>query len=191
MRFRHKLAIGVGAGLVVGAGIVLNAPGHIAPANLYPNSSLSPGLAQTQDIGLLTQTNPTYSQSHRKTTEFMKEAVRKEYPNCPREQEIDHIIPLAIGGADDVKNLWCQPEHLYWDPTQTGKYGVASPSIDYGYHTKDVLEAYLAIQVKARTISPRDAQSCILKDWVACYIKYIKPNTFGAVNATDPDDDDF
>jgi hypothetical protein len=111
-----------------------------------------------------------------------KTRVLDAYPNCPAAHEIDHMVPLAIGGADDVKNLWCQPEANPWDGE------------DYGYHTKDRLEAFLARKVKAATITPRDAQSCILVDWVDCYQRYFGAPSLGVLDeggaAQDPDDDD-
>lgn len=151
---------------------------HIGPANLYPTAQISPGLVATSDFTELTQKSScgTYSQCHRQTTAAQKNIVRAEYPNCPSPNEIDHIIPLAIGGADDVKNLWCQPALNTW----SGQ--------DYGFHTKDKLEAFLAIQVKNGSIAPKDAQDCILADWVSCYQHYFSNIVIGAAHTVaDPD----
>jgi hypothetical protein len=167
---------------------------RIGPAHLYPAISLTPGMVATESfadlIARYTQNCPngktscSYSQSHRNTTAAEKAQVLDEYPNCPAAREIDHVVPLAIGGADDVKNLWCQPEANTWDGE------------DFGYHTKDQLEAFLARKVKAAAITPRDAQSCILDDWVACYQKYFGAPSLGLLDdemtgpVQDPDDDD-
>ena len=59
---------------------------------------------------------------------------------------------------------------------------------NWGYHEKDKLESFLAIQVKAGNITPKDAQSCILKDWVACSMKYIEGGLLGSAMVSDPDD---
>lgn len=157
-------------------------PSHVGPDYLYPDSKLTPGLVATTDFKELTQTNPTYSQAHRKTTEAMKKQVCDEYPCQGLVIEIDHFCPLALGCADDARNLWAQPETNLWNGT------------DYGFHTKDRLEAYLVLQMKAGNISPKDAQDCILSDWVRCYTKYIAARpSFGGIqngdNSVDPDED--
>ncbi len=53
----------------------------------------------------------SYSKRHRATTPEMKREVRQRY-NVPREWrgEIDHRLPLALGGADDIRNLWPQTD---------------------------------------------------------------------------------
>lgn len=178
----HTVAIGLIAAASIGAGI-LSAPRHVGPAALYPDPTLTPGLVATQDFNELTQTSGcgTYSQCHRNTTAAQKTQVRAEYPNCPKEQEIDHVVPLAIGGADDVKNLWCQSLDAEWNGQ------------NWGYKVKDTLEAYLAFHLKNGDITPKAAQECILSDWIACYRKYISMvapaygSTIFAIK--DPDDE--
>lgn len=106
----------------------------------------------------------------------MKTDICKEYvENCKTKVEIDHIVPLALGGADEVKNLWAEPEHLI-----VGGF-------DYGFHTKDRLESFLVLQMKEGKISPKDAQNCIISDWVACYQKYLSAQ-LGGSSVPDPDD---
>ncbi len=176
MKLKHTIIACATVATVVVAGVVLT-PRHVAPPEFYPNASISPGLVATQDFATLTavSTCGTYSQCHRNTTNAQKVQVRNEYPNCPQAQEIDHIIPLALGGADDVKNLWCQPEVNVWNGQ------------DWGFHAKDKLVAYMVIQMKAGRIAPKDAQDCILNDWVACFNKNIK-TSYGAFSVQDPDD---
>lgn len=160
MKKWHKAVL---FGIIVASAIALKPNGHVAPSNAYPDPTLTPGLVATTDFKELTlvQSCGTYSQCHRKTTSSMKSIVCKEYPaNCTGTQEIDHFCPLALGCADDVKNLWAEPEHLF----QGG--------MDWGFHTKDKLETFMVNEMKAGRISPNDAQQCILKDWAACYIKY-------------------
>jgi hypothetical protein len=165
---------------------------RIGPAHLYPDLALTPGLVATESLAELTATythncpsqkiSCSYSQSHRNTTAAEKTRVLDAYPDCPTAHEIDHVVPLAIGGADDVKNLWCQPETNPWNGE------------NFGYHTKDRLEAFLARKVKAATITPADAQSCILVDWVDCYQRYFGAPSLGVLDedgaSQDPDDDD-
>lgn len=148
-------------------------------SGIYPNPQFTPGLVATTDFKELTAVSAcgTYSQCHRKTTNAMKNIVCNEYPqNCTGTDEKDHVIPLALGGADDIKNLWSQPEHVLINGE------------DWGFHTKDKLETYLVNQMKAGKISPSDAQHCILSNWIACYKTYLSKNTFGFV-VSDPDDE--
>ncbi len=75
-----------------------------------PDPKLTPGVVASTDeaevcgfVGGL-----SYSKRHRATTAEMKAEVRRRYgrTHCG---EIDHRVPLALGGADVVENLWCQP----------------------------------------------------------------------------------
>lgn len=172
-------AAGVGVAALLGA-VALHAPNHIGPAYLYPTSHLTPGVVATDSFADLTAVigGQTYSMAHRNTSDALKKEVRAEYPQCPAQQEIDHFVPLALGGADVLGNLWCQPAINQWN----GK--------DYGYHTKDKLESYLIIMVKAGTLAPNVAQTCILSDWVACYQKYLGAQKFGALYYGEDSDDD-
>lgn len=175
---RYKVALSLGAAAIVTAAVAVS-PQHIGPAALYPNAVLTPGLIATQSFAELTANSAcgTYSQCHRNTSSAQKTQVEKEYPACPAQHEIDHLVPLALGGADDVRNLWCQPEVNEWNGQ------------DFGYHAKDKLETYLVIQMKAGTITPKDAQNCILQDWPACFQKFFSGQKFGSLYVPDDEDD--
>lgn len=67
--------------------------------------------------------------------------------------ELDHFVPLELGGADTLDNIW----------PQCGPPGVALP-MRY-FKQKDMVENYLAAQVKARSIDLSDAQYGIARDW--------------------------
>jgi hypothetical protein len=68
--------------------------------------------------------------------------------------EVDHLISLELGGANDVKNLWPQP-------------------IAEARH-KDVLENWLHAQVCAGALTLQDAQHRIATNWVAEYARMVK-----------------
>jgi hypothetical protein len=93
----------------------------------------------------------------------MKREVCAEYGylpgQCPKQgiMEIDHLISLELGGADDVKNLWPEP---------------AEPRP--GFHEKDKLENLLHRMVCEGTISLPEAQREIATDWYAAYLKYVE-----------------
>jgi hypothetical protein len=71
--------------------------------------------------------------------------------------EIDHLIPLGIGGADKRENLW--PESRDTKP--------------WNANVKDRLENYLHVEICAGHMPIADAQKAIAMDWVAAYRKYL------------------
>ncbi len=150
-------------------------PHHIAPEYLYPSQSTK-GDYDTQSIDDLTKlyNGVTYSQAHRNVSNSKKEQVCKLY-DCTDTVEIDHFIPLSIGGSNDIENLWAQPKVSIWNGT------------NWGFGRKDALESVLAIQVKSGKIKPEDAQRCIVNDWILCYQKYVQ-NTVGS-SVIDNDDE--
>ena len=153
-------------------GVAANAQ-HVGPANLYPDQSMTPGLAATVSVADLTKTytdncpnskpSCTYSQDHRNVPGSVHAKVYDEY-NVPQDQrnikdgEVDHFYPLCAGGSNDISNLWYQPAVGDWN----GK--------DFGYHTKDKLETYICVQIKAGKLDPKEAYDRITKDWVEFYL---------------------
>ena len=83
-------------------------PLHYNPAlAARPNSNLTPGDtfggATADDVCM-----PGWASEHRHVTEEMRDKVYAEYgrtrgPGCC---EVDHLIPLELGGSNDIKNLW-------------------------------------------------------------------------------------
>jgi hypothetical protein len=92
----------------------------------------------------------------------MKLAVYTAYHLAPdaSRYEIDHLIPLELGGADVVANLWPQSYE-----TPRGSAG-----------EKDRLENFLHRQVCAGKMPLRQAQAEIATDWLAAYQKYFGTN---------------
>lgn len=146
---------------------------HVGPANLYPNASMTPGLADTLSRDDLTRTYTdkcpahkatcTYSQDHRNVSAAVHTKVYDEYNVAQSRRngtsgEVDHFYPLCAGGSNDIKNLWYQPASNDWN----GKH--------FGYHEKDKLEAYICAQIKDGTLDPQEAYDRITKDWVKFYL---------------------
>jgi hypothetical protein len=67
--------------------------------------------------------------------------------------ELDHFIPLELGGADTLDNIWpqCGPN----DVELNERY----------FKQKDLVENYLAAQVKAGAMDLSEAQRGIAADW--------------------------
>lgn len=126
-----------------------------------PDPAFTPGVVASTDEAEVCgrEGGLTYSQRHRQTTSGTKKAVLQEYgQEPPFDGEIDHRLPLALGGADVVKNLWPQKAVGKWN-----------------YHMKDALEVYVwAAVCKHHTMTLADGQAVFLApDWRAGYCKLI------------------
>jgi hypothetical protein len=124
-----------------------------------PDPKLTPGKVRTSDAKEIC--DPAFRTGpYRNTTSAMKRHVCAAYgvKDCPKEgaMELDHLLPLELGGLDDERNLWVQmaPE----------------------YHWKDLLENTLHAKVcKTHEMQLAEAQACIITDWAKCYEKHIGP----------------
>lgn len=81
------------------------------------------------------------------------------FTDSPKNYELDHLIPLEIGGAPaDVRNLW--PESRY---------------TDLNSYDKDKFENYLHKQVCAGALSLKTAQNEIASNWLKYWEDAGKP----------------
>jgi hypothetical protein len=71
------------------------------------------------------------------------------YPQPAGAYEVDHLVPIELGGSNDPKNLWPQP----------------APA----FHRKDALENWMHKQVCTGEMTLADAQHQIATDWTAAY----------------------
>ncbi|HEY3704571.1 MAG TPA: hypothetical protein VGL22_05880 [Terracidiphilus sp.] len=82
-------------------------------------------------------------------------AIQKPRVNSNENQvcELDHLVPLELGGADGLGNIWpqCGPDEV----TLKQRY----------FKQKDHVENYLAEEVKAGRMPLAEAQRGIAKDW--------------------------
>ena len=72
--------------------------------------------------------------------------------------EIDHLIPLCLGGSDDASNLWPQPRRTIEDT--------------WNAEAKDRLERRMCDLVCDGEIDMATAQQAFATDWIAAYQKY-------------------
>lgn len=77
--------------------------------------------------------------------------------SAARSYEVDYLITPALGGSDDIHNLWPQ------------SYSATA----WNAHVKDELEEQLRAMVCAGDIDLATAQRDISRDWIAAYKKYL------------------
>ncbi|MBI3793836.1 MAG: HNH endonuclease [Nitrospinae bacterium] len=124
---------------------------------MYPDSKLTPGSvdasATTETLCAITQFKAINAVDPAMEAEVFKryEMNPKRWP-CPC--EVDHFIPLELGGSGDLDNLWPQPYHT-----------------DVGARMKDSVEKRLHRELCAGSVSLERAQEIIKDDWYACYLK--------------------
>jgi hypothetical protein len=80
------------------------------------------------------------------------------YPEPAGTYELDHLVPLELGGDNANRNLWPEP---------------AAPVP--GFHQKDELENYLHDAVCAGRMQLSDAQAGIAANWLLLYHRYLQP----------------
>jgi hypothetical protein len=89
----------------------------------------------------------------------VQQAVFHEYgmDGAPaQEYEVDHLITPALGGTDDIRNLWPEPYS----------------STAWNAHVKDQLEDRLHELVCGGQLDLTTAQHDMATDWIAAYKKY-------------------
>lgn len=131
---------------------------HSGPEMSYPRSDLTPGAVDptvTQENIYSTICVPGYTKMVRppeRITRRLKIQIMQSYGNDGdfRDFELDHFIPLELGGCPDcIANLW--PEEY---------------DMEFGARRKDIVENYLHRQVCSGKISLKEAQIQITTDWV-------------------------
>ena len=138
-----------------GTSTSVGAAGHLGPATLYPNPTLTPG-DTVPGVSASQVCTPGYSTSVRSVSSAEKAEVYRRYgiPNVTGRDEVDHFISLEIGGSNNVTNLWPEP----YAPVP-------------GAHQKDKVENYLHAQVCTGAMTLPQAQQTIRSDWYAVYLR--------------------
>lgn len=145
--------------LLVAFGIALLASPAWADSTIVPDPTLTPGAVRTTDVALICSTG---TRELRTWSRERDDRITAEYglpPGPHPEYEIDHLIPLGIGGADDDKNLWPEPRR--------------SIEPQWNAEAKDRLEWRLRDLVCGGQLDVREAQKAIAEDWTEAYRKFI------------------
>lgn len=123
--------------------------------NASPDHACTPG-AVFENATLKQICTPGYTKTVRNVSTKLKQTVYAEYnvsyPQIRGSYEVDHLIPLAIGGNNDIANLFPQP---------------AEPAP--GFKEKDLVEVYLHEEVCANRVVLNIAQRRIASDWLSIY----------------------
>jgi hypothetical protein len=133
---------------------------HASPAKTWivsiPDSRLTPGAA------LLLSRSAVCAKSNTKNkpvSAAVQKKVFEEYGIAgvdPRAYEVDYLVTPALGGADDIHNLW---PHSY-------------SATEWNAQVKDELEDRLRGMVCDGSLDLADAQREIASNWIAAYKKY-------------------
>jgi hypothetical protein len=124
-----------------------------------PNHQLTPGSVRTTDIAEICA-NGTVGLRH--WSRERDNQIMLEYglmPGPHPDFEVDHLIPLGIGGSDDDRNLWPEPRRSL-EPI-------------FNAEAKDRLEWKLRELVCSGSLAVRVAQQAIRDDWTNAYRKYV------------------
>ncbi len=121
-----------------------------------PDSRLTPGAAiLTTRLVVCSQANT----KNKAVPEALQRKVFEEYGIAgaePRAYEVDYLVTPALGGADDIRNLW---PHSYSETL-------------WNAQVKDALEDRLRELVCEGSLDLAEAQKEIAVDWIAAYKKY-------------------
>jgi hypothetical protein len=141
-----------------------------------PQRTLTPGAVVPVAVDKLCGTSAVDNDPP--VTPTLRQAVFKEYglPNSSRvAYELDYLITPALGGSDDIKNLWPQPYSSTWNA-----------------RVKDQLEDHLHELVCQGQVQLATAQKEIAADWISAYKRYfhtdepqVNPTNLAEIHADD------
>jgi hypothetical protein len=135
----------------------------IVPALAFevrPNPNLTGGSVRIDGHDLSTTCG--HAKEHRSSSRHqLRDEILMRYglpPGTHPDYEIDHLVPLCLGGSDDQSNLWAQPRRSI-EPT-------------WNAEAKDRLERFMCDMVCNGQLDLPTAQKAIADGWIAAYHKY-------------------
>jgi hypothetical protein len=153
-----RMALASGLALIGAWALLTFHPVQRARAFEVPSPRLTPGAARTVDReALCNSALPKNQVAPAGLRERVFQAYGIAHPD-PAKYEVDYLITPALGGADDIRNLWPQP-YL---------------STVWNARVKDELEDRLRDLVCGGRLDLAEAQRDISTDWIAAYKKYFQ-----------------
>jgi hypothetical protein len=162
-RFTWELAAAVSAVAVVSLLLLLSNVGgrksesiEQVPVVSIPDSKLTPGAAVLEDRQAVCAEANTKNKA---VPVALQKRVFEEYGIKgaePRAYEVDYLVTPALGGADDIHNLW---PHSY-------------SATAWNAQVKDALEDRLRDLVCNGNLDLTEAQREIASNWIGAYKKY-------------------
>jgi hypothetical protein len=136
----------------------LRAAATRVPAGVpMPSRALTPGAIQSSDTAAIC--TPGWAEAHRNVSYATEDYVAREYGlSSHYGYEIDHLIPLELGGSNSIRNLWPEPYNS-----------------TYGAYQKDGLEDYLRQQVCDHGLPLASAQHETAVNWYTAWIAAGRP----------------
>jgi len=128
------------------------------PAPYLPNRVLTPG--DVFDVTIEDICTPGYTKKVRAVTKALRDQAFESYGvafDQRRNYQLDHLIPLALGGSNSIKNVFPLPNHT-------------SP---WNARVKDRLEVRLQKLVCSGQVDLKTAQREIAANWTEAYRKFM------------------
>jgi len=128
----------------------------------YPDSKKTPGDYNTQFNKDKLCSHEVHTGDFRDVSQSKAKAVYASYGinyADHKNYELDHFIPLSLGGSNKTTNLWPEPHH---------------PKHGHGSLDKDKAEWNLLLRVCHNEITLKDAQKIITTGWVQYFEKMPK-----------------
>lgn len=150
--FVRAFGVGISAFAIVGAFA------RHSELPILPDSRLTPGAVLNVTVADICA--PGYAPKARNVPTELKRRVYAEYgmqSHTARRFEIDHLVPLELGGSNAITNLW--PQSYLTQP--------------WNAHVKDRVEARLHELVCTGQLALPDAQRAIATNWIAAYQRYV------------------
>jgi hypothetical protein len=146
------------ATVLAGRWTISHRAGSVSRAFSVPNAALTPGAAT---LASRNQVCSARNPNNRAVPASLQRQVFEEYGisgGQTRAYEVDYLITPALGGADDIHNLWPQSySETVWNA-----------------RVKDALEDRLHRLVCEGRVDLATAQRDISADWIAAYKKYFQ-----------------
>jgi hypothetical protein len=125
---------------------ILADPSSCHVDGLLPDRRCTPGAVATTSLAVICGMS---TRPRRHVSEEMRARVFRAYglpmPRSEGAYVVDHLVPLELGGSNDLANLW--------------------PEAALGSHEKDRIEETLHERVCRGALNVADAQRAIASDW--------------------------